>query len=59
MNFMSSLALAIGTAVIAAAIVQMAWTAVRQWRFAPKSPSTASPQHQRNDEVTPGPDPLS
>ena len=59
MNFMSSLALAIGTAVIATTIVQMAWTTVRQWRFAPKSPATASLQHQRIDEVTPGPGPLS
>ena len=44
---------------IATTIVQMAWTTVRQWRFAPKSPATASLQHQRIDEVTPGPDPLS
>ena len=39
MNFMSSLALAVGTAVIAATVVQTAWAAARQWRAAPNDPA--------------------
>lgn len=42
MNFMSSLALAVGTAVIAATIVQTAWAAARQWRTAPNDPAPRS-----------------
>lgn len=39
MNFMSPLALAVGTAVVAATVVQTTWAAAKQWRTAPNDPA--------------------
>ena len=49
MNFMSSLALSVGTAVIAATVVQTAWAAARQWRAAPNDPA---PRPRGTTQVT-------
>ena len=49
MNFMSSLALSVGTAVIAATVVQTVWAAARQWRAAPNDPE---PRPRGTTQVT-------
>lgn len=49
MNLMSSFALAVATAVIAATIVQTGWAAARQWRAAPDEPA---PRPRGRTQVT-------